>query len=260
MSTRVGIVVPTLGKRPEYLSQCLSSIREAGARQGKAHIVLVCPESFQADSLLQSGQVDQIVKDPGTGLPDAINLGFSLLPKEVEFINWLGDDDHLVKGSLDNTTQALDNNPESGMVFGGCNYVGSNGEFIWANRSGKWAVPLLRFGPDLIPQPGALFRRDLFFTVGGLDPKLRWAFDLDLFIKLSKLGSVSFVAKPLAYFRWHPGSMSVEFRKKSVREAHAVRISHLPCWVRPLSFIWEYPIMLATYLAGLLVTRLAREP
>lgn len=259
MNKRVGIVVPTLGERPDYLNQCLSSISQAGLGAGRAHIVLVCPESFDFETLLQAGTVHQIVMDPGTGLPEAINEGFRHMPSGVELINWLGDDDLLSPGSLDLAIQVLDARPESVMAFGGCKYIDPKGEVIWVNRSGTLAVPLLRVGPDLIPQPGALFRRDSFLKVGGLDARFSWAFDFDLIIKLSKIGKLEFISKPLASFRWHPESLSVEFRKKSVREAHQVRKSHLPLWVRPLSFIWEYPVMLTTYLAGLRLTRITEK-
>jgi hypothetical protein len=256
---RVGIVVPTLGLRPEFLSQCLSSIRRAGVEKGRAHITLVSPESFDCQALLHTGQIDQVVKDPGTGLADAINEGFHNLPIDVDLINWLGDDDLLADGSLDLATKVLEDRPNSVMIFGRCEYVDSEGKAIWINRSGRWAVPLLRFGPDLIPQPGALFRRASFIQVRGLNSRFRWAFDFDLFIKLSRLGQIIYVPQLLASFRWHPESLSVEFRKRSVLEAHQVRISQLADWVRPISFIWELPVMLATYLAGLRLTGLSRR-
>jgi GT2 family glycosyltransferase len=117
----------------------------------------------------------------------------------------------------------------------------------------------LRFGPDLIPQPGALFRRSAFEAVGGLNSEFGWAFDFDLFIRLSKLGKLQFMNQTMAQFRWHPESLSVEHRKHSVAEASKVRISHLPSWIRPISFIWEYPVRQATLIAGKRVTAKAQS-
>jgi len=255
LSPKVGIVVPTLGERPDYLQQCLSSIRAAG----EAFIVLVAPATFDSSSLKSSELVDLFVEDPKAGLPQAINAGFRAMPSNIELINWLGDDDLLATGSLLKTSQALEADDSLSFVFGSCNYVDPYGNVIWTNKSGQWAVPLLRFGPDLIPQPGALFRRSSFEKVGGLDSKFGWAFDFDLFIKLSKLGKAKFLDEPLASFRWHPESLSVEFRKKSVAEASAVRLSHLPKALRPFAFIWELPVRQATLLAGGRVTATARK-
>lgn len=246
MSPKVGIVVPTLGKRPEYLRQCLESIRSAG----DAHILLVAPESFKAEAELPSELFDIVVRDPGTGLSEAINLGVASLPASVQLVNWLGDDDLLTEGSITTAARELEASNDVVMVFGACDYIDSSGKVVWKNKSGQWAVPLLRFGPDLIPQPGALFRRSAFDKVGALKPTYDWAFDFDLFIELSKLGKLKFVNQTLAQFRWHPESLSVEFRKKSVGEASQVRVSHLPNYLKPISVLWEYPVRQATLVAG----------
>ena len=250
MNQRVGIVVPTLGKRPDYLEQCLRSIRAAG----DAHILLVAPASLDSSTLKSSGLIDSVVVDSSEGLPAAINQGIKELPSHIEYVNWLGDDDLLTEGSLETTSKALDNDAATVMVFGSCDYVDGNGQIIWTNSSGQWAVPLLRFGPDLIPQPGALFRRSAFERVGGLRADLGWAFDFDLFIRLSVAGKLRFINQTLAQFRWHPESLSVEHRKKSVAEASQVRVSHLPSLLRPISPLWEYPVRQATLIAGKRVT------
>ena len=255
MNHRVGIVVPTLGERPDYLEQCLKSIRAAG----QAHILLVAPSSLDTTNLQSVGLVDSVVTDSGSGLPAAINSGIESLPETVEYVNWLGDDDLLKPGSLSSSTNVLDQKRDVVMTFGACDYIDSHGEIVWENRSGGWAVPLLRFGPDLIPQPGALFRRSTFNAVDGLKTNLGWAFDFELFLRFSKLGKLHYLNQTLAQFRWHPESLSVEHRKKSVAEASQVRVSHLPVFLRAISFIWEYPVRQATLIAGKRVTAKAQS-
>jgi GT2 family glycosyltransferase len=188
--------------------------------------------------------------DPGAGLAAAINMGFSKLPKEIEYINWLGDDDFLVPDSISDAADALDADPTAVLVYGSCEYVNPSGEMVWVNKSGQWASKILSFGPDLIPQPGALFRRKAFEEVGQLSNSYKWAFDFDLLLRLKKIGKLRFINKNLASFRWHPESLSVEYRKDSVNEASKVRVSHLPQALRKISFFWEYPVQIATLLAG----------
>lgn len=255
MISAVGIVVPTLGTRPELLQDCLQSIRQAG----KAHICVVAPAEFDGTDLQQNGLIDQIGIDPNGGLAEAINYGISLLPAEIKYVNWLGDDDLLAPGSLIQAELALNSNSKIAMVFGSCDYIDAKNQIIFTNKSGKWAVPLLRFGPDLVPQPGSLFRRSAFTKVNGLDTNLKWAFDLDLFLKLAKTGGLEFINKKLASFRWHPESLSVEFRSKSAQEASMVRKRHLPNWLKPIAFIWELPVRLATVYAGVRVTAKAKK-
>lgn len=255
MSKRVGIVVPTLGRRADYLRQCLDSIKLGG----DAHVCLVAPSGFDYKELLSLGLINQFALDPGTGLPEAINKGFSELPSEIEYINWLGDDDQIRPGSIAKACSALDADPKTVLVFGSCDYVDSQGKVVWTNRSGQWASNILGFGPDLIPQPGSLFRLSAFNQIGGLKKDLNWAFDFDLFLNLKKIGKLRFLDTTLSSFRWHPESLSVEYRTKSVEEASKVRISHLPPPLRVISCFWEYPVKKATFFAGLRVTERAKK-
>jgi GT2 family glycosyltransferase len=255
VSKRVGIVVPTLGKRADYLRQCLDSIKLAG----EAHVCLVAPSDFDYKELMSLGLVDQFVVDPGTGLPEAINKGFSELPSDIEYINWLGDDDLVSPGSIKKAGSVLDSDLKTVLVYGSCDYVDPQGKVIWTNKSGQWASNILGFGPDLIPQPGCLFRRSAFNQIGGLNKDFNWAFDFDLLLNLKKVGGLKFLDATLSSFRWHPESLSVEYRTKSVAEASKVRVSHLPSPLRPISWLWEYPVKKATFFAGLRVTERAKK-
>lgn len=249
--TQIGIVVPTIGQRPEYLPMALKSIREAGS----AYILLVGNKGFAAKGLKDAGLIDLYIDEEDPGLAAKINYGFQLLPKEVKYVNWLGDDDILAPNSLITALERIQRPDQPVLVFGACEYIDSDGKMIFVNRSGSWAPGLLRIGPQLIPQPGALYRRDAFEKVGGLNQDLGWAFDFELFLSLSKIGKVAYIPEILSKFRWHAGSLSVSRRVESVEEASKVRVSQLPKFLRPISFLWEYPVRVATYLAGIRVSR-----
>ena len=231
----IGVVVPTLGDRPGYLMESIKSIRQAGP----AYISVVRPPRANALDGEITELVDSIVDDPGQGLAYAINTGINGLPNTVKYATWLGDDDRLVQSSLQKVSKYLETNSDAAFVFGQCQYIDANGQRLWLNKSGKWAELLMLCGPQLIPQPGSLFRRSSFEQVGGLDEGLKWAFDLDLFLKLRKVGKFGFLNEPLAEFRWHDGSLSVGSRQGSVNEASQVRRRYLPIGVRQVSVIWE---------------------
>jgi hypothetical protein len=248
-ASRTAVIVPTLGRRAEFLQQSLRSIRAAG----DAYVLMVAPAAFDASALLADGLIDEKVDETGRSLAAAINQGFAAVPDGTEFLAWLGDDDLLRPGSLTATSEFLASHPRSSAVYGGCDYIDENGRKVWKNDSGPWAAPLLRVGPDLVPQPGSLFRRSSVEEVGELRTDLGWAFDFDFFIRLSKVGRLSFLRQTLADFRWHSDSLSVGQRADSVREASLVRRSHLPAWLRPVSVLWEGPVRWATYRASALV-------
>ena len=249
MSINCGIVVPTLGLRSEYLEQCLRSIRAAG----DCHICIVVPQDIDLSKIDSEGLMDQRVNDPRDGLAKAIDLGLRSLPNSIEYINWLGDDDLLAPSSLNKASQYLDAHRDAIMVFGSCDYIDSDAHVLWKNVSGQWAVPLLRCGPCLIPQPGALFRAKAYQQVGGLRSDFKWAFDFELFIRFSKIGSIRYMPQTLASFRWHSDSLSVGGRQGSVLEASRARSIHLPVILRYFSFIWELPVRFVTKYAGIVI-------
>jgi hypothetical protein len=242
----VGVVVPTIGERPQYLESTLKSIREAG----ESYIVLVGRKSFDATSYQKSGLVDLYLDELETSVPNKINQGFRALPENIEYITWIGDDDLLAPGSLSVVVTALGTPEKPVLVYGHCQYIDSEGNNVLVKRSGSWAVPLLRFGPQLIPQPSAVFRRDAFEKVGGLSDKFQFAFDFDLFLKLTKLGKSVFVDQILSSHRWHATSLTYSRRWDSVKEASAVRVSNLSLAIRVISPLWELPVILVTYLIG----------
>ena len=248
----IGIVVPTLGSRPEYLLEALESIRNAG----KCFIVIVAPIQANIDKVIDRSFFDELVEDPMQGLVEAINTGVRALPKQIEYFNWLGDDDTLTPNSLRMSSSPLKDDPEIVCVFGMCQYINQDGQPIYKNKSGRFAVPLLKFGPQLIPQPGALFRRTSFNKVGGLNPTYECAFDLDLLLKLKKIGKIHYIPYQLSSFRWHSDSLSVKYRSVSVREARNIRQKNLSRFIRLLSPSWELPLEKLLYFAGIVLTKI----
>jgi GT2 family glycosyltransferase len=249
LQNRVGIVVPTRGERPEYFQQCIQSIRDAG----DAVIIVVAPESKFAEIEAVSNDFDLLVRDPGRGLAAAINQGVMRLPEEITYFNWLGDDDLLEPNSLTGLTRTIQNRSNVVLLFGFCRYINNEGKQLWANQSGVIGSKIIRFGPCLIPQPGALIQRAAFEDVGKLNEKLGWAFDLDLFIRLKSVGKISCVPEFVSSFRWHSDSLSVRFRKNSAAEASLVRRSYLSKPLRIISPIWERPVKFLTIHARFLV-------
>lgn len=246
---RIGLIVPTLGLRNQYLQECLESIRRAG----DAYVVIVTPNPQAIQDQYSSNLYDQIVLDAGKGLAAAINLGISVAPIHLQYVSWLGDDDLLEPNALSATSAVLDGEDDVVFVFGSCKYIDSRGSLIFVNRSGNYAKTLMKFGPQLIPQPGSLFRRSTFEAVGELNNNLKWAFDLDLFIKLAKVGRMKFIPQTVSSFRWHAQSLSVGGRQGSVKEASAVRRSSLSRVSRRLSPLWELPLTRLILFVGLLV-------
>lgn len=246
LSPQIGVVLPTLGERPELILGCINSIRKSGAR----YVAIVSPHEFPRDI---ESLVDKVIKDPGLGLAAAINLGMEKLPEHIEYSTWIGDDDLFEENGLSILAETMSNHPEASLVYGICTYVNGLGRVLGVNKAGNIAWRILQFGPDLIPQPSSLFKLRDFRQVGGLNQRYKNAFDLDLFLKLKKIGKARYVPVKVSKFRWHDGSLSVNQRWRAVVEASVVRRSHLSKCVSLFSILWEPSVILMTYFAGRIV-------
>lgn len=253
MQPRILMIVPTLGIRSAYLRQSLESI---ASQDTPADLVLVCPkEATQARRIALQHNAN-VIEDPGS-LPKAINAGARQLQPHHEFINWLGDDDLLEPGSLTTTTRRLDACPNATVAFGACRYISEQNRQLWISRAGKWAPRILGWGPDLIPQPGMLVRADAWKKVNGVDESLTMAFDLDLLLKLKKLGPLVDCNQVVASFRWHTTSLTAADRATNLTESEQVKRRYLSPAQKKLKWSWEAPVRLATKVAAREVERRA---
>ncbi len=247
-------MVPTLGRRPAFLRMALESIR---SQTVPCHIVIVGPTEVDVLQDLAIEFDAPLVADPGS-LPAAVNVGVASFPT-AEFVNWLGDDDLLEPHSLNSTVEALDRHPDAAVAFGSCRYIDEEDHELWVSSAGRLAPWILSWGPDLIPQPGMLVRMTAWEAVGGVDESLRFAFDLDLLLKLKRRGPLVRVPQVVSCFRWHGDSLTVSDRSESMRESEEARRRSLSPVARRLCWIWEPPVRVATRLAAREVSRRAER-
>ena len=251
------IVLPTSGERLDLLRRALEScIGIESSVLGP--VVVVAPSSAKAAGKLARSYGAVVVRDAGKGISQATNTGLSQTSSEKYYV-WLGDDDELVAEGVNHLLEKLAQNPDAVLAYGYCEYINEAGRVVAKSKAGPIAKSLLSWGPNLIPHPGTVIRVEAMRAVGCFDPGLKFALDLDLFLKLRKLGT--FISLPIvsARFRWHADSTTVADRSSSTREAIIVKNRHLPAWLRPLSWIWNYPVAWASQVAAWAATLRARN-
>ena len=247
------VVVPTLGQRPDYLASTLDSLQ---AQRGVGvRILVVAPPQAHAVVEECARRGIEFLAQTGRGMSQAINQGWSHAGGGEQFWTWLGDDDVLPPTSLQHSVGALRGSPRAVLAYGRCAYVDARGDVLFEARPGPLAGRLLRWGPDLVAQPGSLARADAVRAAGMLDETLRFAMDLDLFLRLKDVGGVVYLPRRLAEFRWHDGSTTVADPAASDAEARLVRAR---TWRgrRRIGYLVERP----AHLLGRVLHRLQRRP
>jgi len=160
------------------------------------------------------GQTDVLIKglERGTG----------------EIFGWLGADDVLEPGTLKRIGEVFAAEPGVAMVAGVCLIIDGDGAIIGAMPPPR--VPtldgLLRL-PDNPAQPATLFSADAYRKCGGLDRAYDLAMDIDLWLKLAKVGPMKTIPNEvLARYREHPAAKSISRSNSSARQSFRVRRRH----------------------------------
>jgi glycosyltransferase involved in cell wall biosynthesis len=90
-------------------------------------------------------------------------------------------------------------------------------------------------GACFIPHPATFIKRSLFDRVGLFDERLRYAMDIDLWLRIGADGSSPLeLTEYLTAFRMHSGSLSNANALASMRECYRVNLRYATHW--PIAF------------------------
>ena len=109
-----------------------------------------------------------------SGQADAINKGLARTTGEI--VAWLNSDDTYLPGAIHAAVEALQANPECGLVYGDVLAVDGQGQPTNLIRYEDWGLDgLLQF--KIIGQPAVFMRREALAKAGELDTSFHFLLD-----------------------------------------------------------------------------------
>ncbi len=138
---------------------------------------------------------------PDGGQADAVNGGISLARGEI--LGWLNSDDTYQPGAVRAAATYLTAHPATAVIYGDGYYIDEQDRVIGM-------YPTEDFDRDrlakacFICQPAAFFRRSAIETVGGLDTRLQYCMDYELWIRLGRRFPIDRIPHALANSRQYP--------------------------------------------------------
>jgi glycosyltransferase involved in cell wall biosynthesis len=176
---------------------------------------------------------------PDAGQASAIQEGWDQLSGDV--VCWLNADDYLLPGSLDAVEQVFSSRPDVDVVYGDSIFVGRGGEFISYFPAISENISDIVAGCS-ISQPACFVRREAVAKIGGLNAKLHYIMDWDLWTRLYLSGArFVYLKRPLAAVRMYPQTKTASggmLRFREIRthlRAHAGLIKSLKSTIGCLS-------------------------
>ena len=235
----LSVIMPVYnGER--YIAAALESV----AAQDNGEIELVVVDDGSSDGtldivrgfakvltirLITAGRIGNWVAITNLGLREATG----------DWACFLHQDDLWLPGRLARLWPEM-KNTESHLILHNARFIGPDGK-----EHGSWNCPLTQgttpshsFLERLLVQnfiaiPSPVFRRRIALDSGGLDEKLWFSADWDLWLRLGAMGPVHFIAETLSAFRIHPASQTAA-RKLSPGEWEqqltTVLTRHLETW------------------------------
>ena len=218
--TSVSVVIPCY-KYGQFLEEAVSSALDD--QVGVDVRVLIIDDASPDDSAdvarkiaARDERVDVIVHTSNKGNIATFNEGL-LEWADGDYCALLSADDRLTPGALRRARDLLDANPSVGYVYGHALWVTDGAPMPtarvavrgWSVWPGMWWLERrFRQGENPITSSEVVMRTSLLKRVGGFDPRLPHAADMELWMRLAANSDVGFVRRAdQAYYRLHQENM-----------------------------------------------------
>lgn len=204
----VSIVTPSFNQK-RFLEAAMLSVLEQD--YPRVEYIVIDGNSTDGSRELIDAYASRLAhgrSEPDSGQTDAINKGFALARGDV--LAWLNSDDVLFPGTLRKAVDYLTAHPEIGMVYGGADYIDSEGHRLGRFPAAPTDYRRLRQGYVHIPQQSAFFRASLWRMAGPLDTTIDFAMDYDLWLRIAAVSPIAYVPGAWSGFRLHAGAKTLK--------------------------------------------------
>jgi glycosyltransferase involved in cell wall biosynthesis len=156
------------------------------------------------------------ISEKDKGQSDAINKGFRKATGKL--LGWVNSDDILTPGSISFLVNNIDQNTL--LYQGKLDYCDDQDRLIGSSCiSETISFSSLLYSKACLNQPGSFYSREAIIDVNYLDETLNSVMDVDLWLKLLRIGKAKYLNYTMALLRIHSGTKTNNKTLKDVRES-----------------------------------------
>jgi glycosyltransferase involved in cell wall biosynthesis len=162
----------------------------------------------------------RVLTDIGGGISRAMNQGIEAA--RGEFVAHLHSDDYYASDDVLASVAERFAREQVDWVFGTIQVL-KDGRLLPPHRLRRFSYRALASGYASVPHPAVFIRKAVFERVGLFDERLKYAMDIDLWLRLAQTARPATIDRPLTVFRDHAGSVSSANKIKARQEELRVR-------------------------------------
>jgi glycosyltransferase involved in cell wall biosynthesis len=210
----VTVITPSYNQGP-FIRETIESVL-AQDYQNLEYIVCDGGSTDQTVEVLNSyGDRIRWVSEADGGQADAVNKGLAMARGEL--IGWLNSDDTYYPGAVRRAVEFFRWHPDTVLVYGEAHYTDQAGNVTGRYPTEGWDRN--RLGETcFICQPTAFMRKAAVQAIGGLDDRLHFCMDYDLWIRLGSVGPVGYIEEFMGTSRLYPENKTLGQRRKVFQE------------------------------------------
>ncbi|MGB7651871.1 MAG: glycosyltransferase [Acidimicrobiales bacterium] len=217
----VTVVVPCHRGGP-YLREAVNSVREQSITNWE--LVVVSDGSVDDFSDIEgSDRRIRVFRQPNRGVSIARNVGVRLA--RAELIALLDEDDRMLPELLSKQLAAMVDD-DVALCHTQFEFIDETGRVTKVGHSNDAQYRDLLRGDGRIRLSSAMLRKSVFFDLGGFNPLLPLAQDLDFFFRVARFYRIAFIPEVLAQYRIHGSNTQANERSGGPESRHILR-SHL---------------------------------
>ena len=208
MTPLVSVVTPSYNQAA-FLEETLRSVLEQD--YPRLEYVVVDDGSTDGSVEIVRRYEDRLAwwtQQENAGQVAALNRGFERTTGDL--LAWVNSDDTLLPGAVSSLVAEFERDPSLVMVYGDSVYTDAESRETGYLPSRAWAPDVMvQRADNHVVQPSAMWTRRAWEQAGPLDERGYYFFDFEFFLRVSVLGPVKHVAKPVSTYREHPASKTM---------------------------------------------------